>query len=307
MTTQRLSADGDALCQRVPVTVVANDSDGAHGIAVDLQASGTSSTNRRSTPAVAFLGSQPPRFQPIRIDVRIPSEAIRGTVRYVDQGVRCESTASAERVFGILADTAAWPEWNAGVVRVDMGGPFAEGTEAVMVLPDLARLADDVIGDLRRSGEPLLAEVFAVIDRRHTEPLSLRDVARELGMTPGHLTTIVRHRTGCTVQEWIIERRMAEARSLLADTDLPVAEVARRVGISDPGYFSRLFRRLHGTSPRTWLGRPEPYRALLQPFSACDNAAVLPSCHTSKCWGSSPCSGPPRARCSACRCSARAT
>jgi AraC family transcriptional regulator, transcriptional activator of pobA len=121
-----------------------------------------------------------------------------------------------------------------------------------LLLIDLARLAVDVVGDLRRSGEPLLAEAFAVIDRRHAEPLSLRDVARELGMTPGHLTTIVRRRTGRTVGEWIVERRMAEARGLLAETDLPVREVARRVGVPDPGYFSRLFSRTHGASPRDW-------------------------------------------------------
>ena len=85
-----------------------------------------------------------------------------------------------------------------------------------LLLIDLARMADDVVGDLRRSGEPLIADVFAVIDRRIAEPLSLRDVARELGLTPGHLTTVVRRRTGRTVQEWIIERRMAEARALLS-------------------------------------------------------------------------------------------
>jgi AraC-like DNA-binding protein len=124
-----------------------------------------------------------------------------------------------------------------------------------LLLIDVARLAGDVAGDLRRSGEPLLAEVFTVIDHRLGEPLSLRDVAHELGMTPGHLTTVVRRRTGRTVQEWIIERRMAEARSLLSDTELPVSEIARRVGVSDPGYFSRLFRRTHGTSPRDWRGR----------------------------------------------------
>jgi AraC family transcriptional regulator, transcriptional activator of pobA len=123
-----------------------------------------------------------------------------------------------------------------------------------LLLIDIARLAVDVVGDLRRSGEPLLAEVFTVIDRRLGEPLSLRDVARELGITPGHLTTVVRRRTGRTV-EWIIERRMAEARSLLSDTELPVGEIARRIGMSDPGYFSRMFRRTHGTSPREWRGR----------------------------------------------------
>jgi AraC-like DNA-binding protein len=125
-----------------------------------------------------------------------------------------------------------------------------------LLLIDLARLASDVVSDLRHSGEPVLADVFAVIERRHAESLSLRDVAREVGMTPGHLTTIVRRRTGRTVQDWIIDRRMAESRRLLADTDLPIQEVARRVGITDPGYFSRLFRRTHGTTPRSWRGRP---------------------------------------------------
>jgi AraC-like DNA-binding protein len=128
-------------------------------------------------------------------------------------------------------------------------------SQLTLLLIDIARLAGDVVGDLRRSGEPLLAEVFTVIDRHLGDPLSLRDVARELGVTPGHLTTVVRRRTGRTVQEWIIERRMAEARSLLSDTELPVGEVARRIGMADPGYFSRLFRRTHGTSPREWRGR----------------------------------------------------
>lgn len=121
-----------------------------------------------------------------------------------------------------------------------------------LLLIDLARLAADVVGDLRRSGEPLLAEVFDVIDKGHAEELSLRDVAQTVGMTPGHLTTLVRRRTGRTVQEWILQRRMAEARRLLCETDLPIAEIARRVGHSDPGYFSRRFRKTFGVSPRGW-------------------------------------------------------
>lgn len=124
-----------------------------------------------------------------------------------------------------------------------------------LLLIDIARLAGDVVGDLRRSGEPLLAEVFAVIERRHSETLSLREVADAVSMTPGHLTTVVRRRTGRTVQEWINERRMAEARTLLAETELPISDIARRVGLPDPGYFSRVFRRVHGASPRTWRGR----------------------------------------------------
>jgi AraC family transcriptional regulator, transcriptional activator of pobA len=153
------------------------------------------------------------------------------------------------------------PQWDSAIRSIEAeltgrqdGYQQAALAHLTLMLIDLARLAGDVVGDLRRSGEPVLAEVFAVIDRRHRETLSLRDVAEEVGLTPGHLTTVVRRRTGRTVQEWIIERRMTEARKLLTEGDTPISEVARRVGIPDPGYFSRVFTRTHGTSPRTWRG-----------------------------------------------------
>src|SRR5207245_5987889 len=75
-----------------------------------------------------------------------------------------------------------------------------------LLLVSVARLATDVVADLRRSNEPLLAEVFGVISQRFASPLSLRDVARLTGVTPGYLTTFVRRRTGRTVVDWITER-----------------------------------------------------------------------------------------------------
>lgn len=127
-----------------------------------------------------------------------------------------------------------------------------------LLLVDVSRLAIDVAGDLRLRDEPLLAAVFGVIEEQYPTPLSLRDVARAVSLTPGHLTTVVRRKTGRTVQQWIAERRMAEARRLLVTTDLGVEEVGRRVGYGDPGYFVRTFRRTHGATPRSWrrAGRP---------------------------------------------------
>lgn len=121
-----------------------------------------------------------------------------------------------------------------------------------LLLVDVARLAPDVVGELRRGNEPLLAEVFDVIEQRFGEQLSLRDVADKVGVTPGHLTTVVRRRTGRTVLDWITERRMTEARALLRTTDLSVGQIARRVGLPDPGYFARVFRQANGVSPRAW-------------------------------------------------------
>jgi len=127
-----------------------------------------------------------------------------------------------------------------------------------LLLVELSRLATDVVEDLRVRDEPLLAGVFGFIDERYREPISLRDVARAVGLTPGHLTTVVGRKTGRTVLEWIAERRMAEARRLLVETDLTVGEVGRRVGYADERYFARMFRRGHGATPLGWRrsGRP---------------------------------------------------
>ncbi|HKH12799.1 MAG TPA: AraC family transcriptional regulator [Rubrobacter sp.] len=121
-----------------------------------------------------------------------------------------------------------------------------------LLLVGLSRLAIDVVGDLRLADEPLLAGVFGCIEEHYREPISLKDVARAVGLTPGHLTTVVRRKTGRTVLGWISERRMAEARRLLVGTDLPVSEVGRRVGYGTPAYFVKVFKRNHGATPLGW-------------------------------------------------------
>lgn len=135
---------------------------------------------------------------------------------------------------------------------------YREAVSALLtlLLVNLTRAAGDTAGVLHHGDEPLLTEVFAIIDRRYTEPLSLREVANEVSVSAGHLTTLVRRRTGRTVLEWITQRRMGEARRLLTDTRLPITEIGQRVGLPDAAYFTRQFRQAHGTSPSQWRKAP---------------------------------------------------
>jgi AraC-like DNA-binding protein len=71
--------------------------------------------------------------------------------------------------------------------------------------------------------------------------VSVLRLGRELAASGGQ--------TGRTILEWISERRMAQARRLLVETDLAAEEIGHRVGYRDPGYFARSFRRSHGTTP----------------------------------------------------------
>ncbi len=157
------------------------------------------------------------------------------------------------------------PSWSERLLALDLelrqrqdGYREAVLAHLTLLLVGLSRLAADVVGDLRLKDEPLLAEVFGFIEERYREPISLKDVARAVSLSRGHLTTVVRRKTGRTVQEWIAERRMAEARRLLVETDLSVEEVGRRVGYGEAGYFVRSFRRAHGSTPLGWRRASRP-------------------------------------------------
>jgi AraC-like DNA-binding protein len=154
------------------------------------------------------------------------------------------------------ADRPAWTERLAALEREleERRDGYQEAVLAhlTLLLVSVSRLAADVASDLCLKDEPLLAEVFTFIECNYHEPISLRDVARAVSVSPGHLTTVVRQKTGRTVQEWIGERRLAQARRLLVETDLTVEEVGRRVGYPDPTYFVRTFRRGHGATPLRW-------------------------------------------------------
>ena len=99
---------------------------------------------------------------------------------------------------------------------------------------------------------PKLREVFDFIEANYHQPITLCDVAKVVGYSPTYLTSLVRCQTGQTVHCWIVERRMAEARSLLLKTDWPVNQIAAAVGYPDSGHFIRQFRRIYNTTPKMW-------------------------------------------------------
>lgn len=168
-------------------------------------------------------------------------------------------TAGAAGARRLHVPAADRPEWSSRIEALDRelrqrrdGCTEAALAHLTLLLVSVSRLAADVAGDLRLNDEPLLATVFDLIEARYRQSLSLRDVAAAVSLSPGHLTTTVGRRTGRSVQQWITERRMAEARRLLTDTDLPIQAVAGRAGYRDVSYFVRTFRRRHGVTPADW-------------------------------------------------------
>lgn len=94
-----------------------------------------------------------------------------------------------------------------------------------------------------------VARAKGILDTRFDEPLSVREVARSVFVSPDYLRQLFRETFGESPLHYLIRRRMDHARELLERTDLPVQEVALRCGLENPYYFSRLFKKTVGVSP----------------------------------------------------------
>jgi AraC-like DNA-binding protein len=166
------------------------------------------------------------------------------------------AAAGAQRLPLPAADRTAWSQ-HVQAIENELREPRDGSAEAALahltlLLVSAARISVDIGQDLRQRSEPLLAAVFEFIEEHYHEPISLATIAAEAGLTPGHLTTVVRRKTGRSVQRWITERRMAQARRLLRETDLTIEAVATRTGYRQPSFFIKQFRRDHMVTPAAW-------------------------------------------------------
>jgi AraC family transcriptional activator of pobA len=110
-------------------------------------------------------------------------------------------------------------------------------------------------GDAPQAGVDLLARFQALMEQDYRSARTLTGYARDLGVTPTHLSRVSRALTGAPASQLILERRLLEARRALAYTTMQVAEIAYMLGYSDPAYFARVFAKATGESPSAFRAR----------------------------------------------------
>lgn len=101
----------------------------------------------------------------------------------------------------------------------------------------------------------LLRRFEALLESHYLEHWKVADYARALAVTPTHLSRVVRAATGEPASRLIDTRVMREARRNLAYTNLGISTIAYTLGFADPAYFSRVFTRALGMSPRAFRAR----------------------------------------------------
>ena len=101
----------------------------------------------------------------------------------------------------------------------------------------------------------LVQRLRTLIDQHYLEHWGVADYARALSVSTTHLTRVTRSATGVPASALIEARTMREARRHLAYTHLSITTIAYALGYTDPAYFTRVFTRDAGISPRGFRAR----------------------------------------------------
>ncbi|HZG33827.1 MAG TPA: AraC family transcriptional regulator [Sphingopyxis sp.] len=107
----------------------------------------------------------------------------------------------------------------------------------------------DAQPSLSESDVARVAAARRIVDERWHEKLTIDDIARSCGLNRDKLTRGFRELYSCTVAEALSERRLRQARELLAASDLPVASIGYRCGYLNNASFTRAFSRRFGMAP----------------------------------------------------------
>ncbi|EAW36441.1 AraC family transcriptional regulator [Lyngbya sp. PCC 8106] len=104
---------------------------------------------------------------------------------------------------------------------------------------------------------PRLRDIFEFIELNYHQSIKLKEVAQAVGYSSAYLTDLVRRLTGKTVNNWIVERRIAEARRLLLETDNSIEKIAFKIGYQNLNHFYSQFRNYHHNTPHAWRKRQQ--------------------------------------------------
>lgn len=96
---------------------------------------------------------------------------------------------------------------------------------------------------------PEVERMTRFIASQARQPLSLRDLVEFMQLSPATVGRLFRQHLKTTPVHWIRNMRMERAKTLLRTQRLSVAQVGAQVGIADPYYFSKCFKRHTGQSP----------------------------------------------------------
>jgi AraC family transcriptional regulator len=100
--------------------------------------------------------------------------------------------------------------------------------------------------------ERRLRQVLSYIEGNLSKNISLGDIAAVAGLSVSHFKSLFRESVGLPVHQYLIRRRVARAKSLLAEEKMSISEIAFETGFAHQSHLARHMRRVLGVTPKAF-------------------------------------------------------
>lgn len=131
-----------------------------------------------------------------------------------------------------------------------------ESAGAVILLSSINIFLNDLLEQIHKIQEiennPAIEKACKFIDTNYKNDITLEETASHCSLSSFYFSKLFKKRKKLTFIDYLTNRRIEEADKLLLETNLSIKEISRAVGYNNPNYFTRVFKRVHSSSPSSF-------------------------------------------------------
>jgi two-component system response regulator YesN len=117
------------------------------------------------------------------------------------------------------------------------------------MLSNFKKICDEISKYQRNSSKRVIDDIKSIIYEKYDEDISINSLAKDVYLTPSYICLLFKQETGETINDFLTNVRIEKAKELINGKMTKLYEVSKKVGYSDPKYFSKLFKKLTGVNP----------------------------------------------------------
>jgi two-component system, response regulator YesN len=128
----------------------------------------------------------------------------------------------------------------------------------IWVIQMLEKLMDRIYQARNVKNYQRLKGALDFIEAHYQDPLTVEQIARKIYLSPSRLSHIIKDELGLTLGDYLSKVRVENAKGLLRQTEMSIAQVALEVGFSDQSYFTKVFKKTEKCTPKVFRQNSSP-------------------------------------------------
>ncbi|MDO4275828.1 MAG: response regulator [Eubacteriales bacterium] len=137
---------------------------------------------------------------------------------------------------------------------LDMPEVFPDTQAAEQTISDcLERIFQETADENKQDCSPYVQQALTYIRKNYRSDIAIPDIAREAGISEGHLRRLFKQEMNMKVLDYLTEYRLECAKTLMKNTEENVNEIWRKTGFTSAQYFSYVFKKKEGVLPKDYM------------------------------------------------------